>query len=225
MTMSRHFLNFLAAVAAITLAKGAHAMRLLKLLPILWVCAAGPAVAGPFEDGFTAFSKNDYATAVRLWRSLAEQGNAKAQLQLGMMYDHGYGVPEDYAAAAFWYRKAADQGDAGAQYILGIMYENGRAMPAVPQDYAAAVALFRRGAEQGSASCQTLLGGMYARGQGVPQDFVQAHMWYNLAAARSDGRGADYDRAERDRTAMKMTPAQIAEAQKLAREWKPKPER
>ena len=62
-------------------------MRLLKLLLlILVVCAAGPAVAGPFEDGATAYAKGDYGTALRLWRPLAEQGDARAQYNLGLMY-------------------------------------------------------------------------------------------------------------------------------------------
>ena len=62
---------------------------------------------------------------------------------------------------------------------------------------------------------------MYERGQGAPQDYVQAHMWFNLAAARGNADAA----RKRDLVAAKMTPAQIAEAQKLVREWKPKPER
>ena len=85
-------------------------MRLLKLLLLLFVCAAGPAVAGPFEDADAAFDKGDYATAMRLWRPLADQGNAAAQYNLGLMYEQGQGVPQDYAAAVSWYRKAADQG-------------------------------------------------------------------------------------------------------------------
>ena len=80
-------------------------MRLLKVLLILLVCAAGPAVAGPFEDGLTAAQKGDYTTAMRLWRSLADQGDARAQLNLGVMYRDGQGVPQDYAAAVSCYRK------------------------------------------------------------------------------------------------------------------------
>ncbi len=66
---------------------------------------------------------------------------------------------------------------------------------------------------------------MYEQGQGVPQDYVQAHMWFNLAASRSPP-GADHAKAvkNRDILAAKMTPAQIAEAQRMAREWKPKKE-
>ena len=145
---------------------------------------AGAAVAGPFEDGEAAYDKGDYATALRLWRPLADQGAANAQTKLGFMYRNGQGVPQDYAQAVAWYRKAADQGIAEAQNNLGVMYANG---------------------------------------QGVPQDYIQAHMWSNLAASRLTD---PTDRADavknRDVVAAKMTPAQIAEAQRLASAWKPK---
>ena len=197
-------------------------MRLLKLLLVLFVCAAGAAVAGPFEDGVAAYDKGDYATAIRLFRPIAEQGHANAQFNLAQMYRNGQGVTQDYAAAVLWYRKAAEQGHADAQYNLGLMYATGQG---VPQDYAAAVLWFRKAAEQGRANAQFNLGLMYRDGQGVTQDYVQAHMWFNLAAARFDASEKEYrDKAakNRDIVAAKMTPAQIAEAQKLAREWKPK---
>ncbi len=73
-----------------------------------------PAWAG-FDEAVAAYKRGDYATAIREWRPLAEQGNAKAQFNLGVMYDRGLGVPQDYAEAVKWYRKAAEQGHAGAQ--------------------------------------------------------------------------------------------------------------
>ena len=115
-----------------------------------------------------------------------------------------------------WFRKAAEQGDAEAQSNLGYAYDTGRG---VPQDYTQAVAWYRKAAEQGEADAQYQLGVMYANGQGVPQDAVSAYMWFNLSAAR--GTGATQTRAAeaRDVTAKTMTPTQLAEAQKLAREW------
>jgi len=82
-------------------------MRLLKLLLILFAFAAGPAVAGPFEDGEAAFSKGDYATALRLWQPLAQQGDARAQNGLGALYQRGLGVPQDLAEAMRWFQKSA----------------------------------------------------------------------------------------------------------------------
>ncbi len=112
------------------------------------------------------------------------------------------------------------QANVEVQYNLGLMYYKGQG---VPQDDAEALKWFRKAAAQDLAAAQNSLGVMYVNGQGVPQDYAQAHMWYNLAAS-SFPPGEDLDRAvkNRDIVAKKMTPAQISEAQKLAREWKPK---
>jgi TPR repeat protein len=127
-------------------------------------------------------------------------------------------VKQDYVEAARWYRKAADQGHAGAQNNLGYMYCQGQG---VPQDYAEAARWFRKAADQGDAEAQYNLGIMYDQGQGVPQDYVQAHMWLNLAAAHSNGADQQQYSQPRELVANKMTQAQVAEAQRLAREWKP----
>jgi hypothetical protein len=89
----------------------------------------------------------------------------------------------------------------------------------VPQDYAEAVRWYRLAADQGHASAQNNLGVMYATGEGVLQDYVQAHMWYNLAASRPDAEKRALAIGVRDNLADKMTPTQIAEAERLAREW------
>ena len=107
---------------------------------------------------------------------------------------------------------AAEQGIAFAQYNLGGMYRKGRG---VPQDNAEAVKWWRLAAEQGHDDAQYNLGGMYLNGKGVPHDYIQAHMWSSLAAAKSNENG----RINRDIIAKKMTLAQMAEAQRLAREW------
>ena len=170
--------------------------------------------------GVAAYKRGAYATAVREWRPLAEQGDAKAQYNLGLMYRKGQGVPQDDAEAVGWWRKAAEQGNAGAQNNLGVMYRNGHG---VPQDDAEAVGWWRKAAEQGDANAQYNLGLIYKNGQGVPQDEAQAYMWFKLSSSTFPP-GEDRDDAvkNRDIVAKKMTPAQIAEAQKLAREWKPK---
>jgi TPR repeat protein len=111
--------------------------------------------------------------------------------------------------------RRAGQGEAIAQTALGWMYGNGQG---VPQDYAKAVAWYTKAAAQGYATAQYNLGVMYYDGQGVPQDYVQAHKWLNLAASK----GQENAMKARDRLATRMTPDQIAEAQRLAREWKPK---
>jgi uncharacterized protein len=214
------------------------------------VCLTTPAWAD-FQAGIDAYNRGDYATALREIRPLAEKGDADAQSILGLLYDSGRGVPQDTVQARQWYEKAAAQGNAPAQYNLGVMYRDGEGVPqdyakarqwfekaaaqadtaaqtnlgllyyageGVPQDYQQALRWFRLLADQGDAHGQVLLGSMYHEGKGVPQDYVQAHKWYNLGAANGEKLGVE----ARDILAKQMTPAQIAEAQHLAREWKPK---
>jgi TPR repeat protein len=177
----------------------------------------GAAVAGPFKDAAAAYKSQDYATAYRLYRSLAESGNVYAQAIIGIMYAKGEGVPQNDAEAVKWYRLAADQGNAEAQLSLARMYETGRG---VPQSDTDAATWYRRAADQGQPWAQTNLGVKYARGEGVPQDYITAYMWFDLSAAQSDQAAV----SDRDAAARRMTSAQIAEARKLAHEWKPKKE-
>ncbi len=162
--------------------------KLVGLAPIAALCGGlmlgltAPVWAG-WDEGVAAYKRGEYATALREWRPLSKQGNAKAQYLLGLMHEKGEGVPQDYARALQRYRKAAEQGDVSAQAALGLMY---------------------------------------MEGQGVLQDYVQAHMWLNMAALKARKGFREALRIMRDDLATRMTPAQIAEAQKLAREWRPK---
>ena len=154
------------------------------LAVFLTMLLSASSLAADLQAGAKAYERGDYVAALKEWRPLAEQGDAGAQVGLGVMYSNGWGVSQDSAEAVKWYRLAAEQGDAGAQINLGFMYNNG---------------------------------------QGVTQDYVQAHLWFNLAAARlPPGEGRDMATRNRDKAAKRMTPAQVAEAQRLAREWKPK---
>ena len=152
----------------------------------------------------------------RLLRPLVDQGNAGAQDILGTMYFVGQGVPQDRAEAIKLYRLAAEQGNAHAQDSLGFAYLDG---VEVQQDYAQAAKWYSKAADQGNIDAQFNLGTMYELGTGVPQDYVRAYMWFSLVAAPGE---RIYASESRDRIARHMTAQQIAEAQKLASEWKPK---
>ncbi len=166
----------------------------------------------------------DAGEAVGWYQRAAEQGDVSAQARLADMFAEGRGVPRDEAAAGVWYRRAAawwfrlaaERGWAAAQATLGEMYAAGEG---VPQDDLQAMRWYRRAAEQGSVAAQARLADMFAEGRGVPRDQVQAHTWFNLAAARASGEErARYENA-RDLIAEQMTSAQIAVAQRRAREW------
>jgi len=157
----------------------------------------------------------DYKEAARWFGMAAAQGNADAQFGLAVAYRHGHGVPQNQAEATRLVGLAARQGHAKAQLILGAAYMDG--LWGVVQNYVEAVRWLRLAADQGEQWAQFCLGKMYAAGAGVSQDFVQAHLWFNLAAAA----GLEEARTEREAVARRMTAAQIAEAQRLARNWKP----
>ena len=144
-------------------------------------------------------------------KELAEKGDAKAQLKLGLMYDIGRGVPKDWREAAKWYLKAAEQGDTKAQKNLGVMYRSGKG---VVKDEKEAVKWYRKAAEQGDAGAQTNLGAMYYNGGGILEDYETAYAWFNIAAANGD----EYAKRNKLIVTKKMTPAQIAKAQELSRE-------
>ena len=161
------------------------------------------------EKGKEAYEKEDYETALRELKPLAEKGHAQAQVMLGGMYRDGEGVPQNDKTAATWYTLAADQGDVDAQANLGFMYHEGKG---VPKDSKTAVKWYRLAAERGNADAQYNLGLMYKLGNGVPPSYVYAHMWHNIAASKGH-KGAV---KTRDLLAKAMTPAQIEKAQDLA---------
>jgi uncharacterized protein len=119
------------------------------------------------------------------------------------------------------FTKAANQGIAMAQFNLGVMYYEGQG---VPQDYKQAVFWYRKASDQALATAQYNLGLSYFKGEGVPQDYVEAHKWFNIAAGYTTDDKETRDNAiqGRELVAKLMTPAQIAEAQKRASEWKKK---
>jgi hypothetical protein len=85
--------------------------------------------AQSFSRGVSAFNRQDYAQASRVFIPLAERGNPSAQAYLGFMFETGRGVPQNYTEAAMWYRRAAEQGDSLAQYSLGLLYDRGQGVP------------------------------------------------------------------------------------------------
>ena len=172
---------------------------------------AVPAIAGPLEEGLAAYERYDFATALTVLEPLAEQGNVEAQLRLGLIYHKGLGVRRDSAKAMKWLRLAADQDNAQAQYVLGTIYW-------WKNDYAETFKLYLRSAQHGYGYAEDYLGDMYAQGFGVPVDNVQAYFWHDRAAAQGVQNAAE----KRDLIAKKLTPDEIAHAQKLAQEWKPK---
>lgn len=165
------------------------------------------------RSGAGGFLRDDEA-AFRWFKAAADQGYAPAYSWVGDAYARGRGVAQDEAQAVAWWRKGAEAKDRSGQYFLARAYLEGKG--GLGRDVKAALGLLAASANQGYPAAQALLGTLYERGAGLPADYVLAHMWLNLA--RAQGVGAARDRlAELEK---KMTPEQIAEAQRRARDWR-----
>lgn len=136
-------------------------------------------LAMSFEDGVNAYGQKDYTKALSIFRSLADKGDARAQTNLGLMYQLGLGVVKDDAEAVKWFRKAADQNLVTAQFNLGYMYSNGRG---VVKDDFEAVKWYRKAADRGYATAQFNLGRKYEQGEGIAKDHGEAVKWFREAA-------------------------------------------
>ncbi len=113
----------------------------------------------------------------------------------------------------------ARNGDADAQFELGKNYETGRI--GLPKDFSQAQYWYRKAADQGDPYAEASLGILFNFGKGVQRDYVQAYMWYDRAAMHAQGGDRDSIVELRDGIVENLTPQQIAEAKRLAREWKP----
>jgi TPR repeat protein len=183
------------------------------------------AMAGPYDDATAAYKRGDYATALKLIRPLAEQGNTGAQYNLATMYYNGDGTRRDYAEAMNWFRRAAQKGDIDAERYLGFMNAEGQG---VSRNDAEAFRWYALAADQGDADAANNLGVLYTDGKGTMKDLVQAHKWFSIAAMRypaNDQKNRETAQKNVDKLAKQMTPAQVSQAQMLAREWRPKTNR
>ncbi len=160
--------------------------------------------------------KMDKIEGARWMRRAAEQGLAEAQYDLGMCYANGDGVERNAVEAVAWYRKAADQAQPQAEAELGNCYLEGNG---VPKDIPEGVKWIQKAAEQGFGPAQNTLGLCYSKGKGVTKDYVEAYKWLNLAAAKG-GELADDAKVNLAAVERFLTPEQVAEGQRRAREFK-----
>lgn len=160
-----------------------------------------------------AYQQKDYATALKEFTPLAEQGNAEAQLGLGKMYLMGQGVLRDADQGIKWLKASALQGNADAQFFVGSYY----LLP--HRDVVEGVKWLRLSADQGQQDSQLLLGKTYLQGdKELPRDPVQAEMWLQLAAKNN----LDFYQSELHTAEGQMNAADIARGKALAEAWKPK---
>jgi len=138
-------------------------MKATRILTVLLIVILFGAIATGASQ-----SKAEETTEAKFLKAqrVAEQGDAEAQYNLGVMYEYGIrGAPKDEVLAAQWYRKAAEQGNARAQHSLGSMYQHGRG--GLQKDDAKAAEWYRKAAEQGNPGAQLTLDTMHDAGQRV----------------------------------------------------------
>ncbi len=179
---------------------------------MLYIALIGVSTRQEFNTSMNNIFPKDETEAVKLIRLAAEQGDADAQINLGGMYFNGQGVPKDDTEAAKWTRLSAEQGNASAQVHLGWMVLKGTG---IPKDETEGVRWITLSAEQGKPGAQYSLAWLYHEGWGVPKDHVKAYKYAHLAAEQGDGNGTELRAFIEGR----ISPEQIAEAQRLAREW------
>ncbi len=186
-------------------------------IAILFLLFLTPSLAlAGFNEGVLAFKAGEYEVAHRNWLPLANDGHAKAQNNLGILYRRGFGVEQDYVTAAGWYRKAAEQDFAKAQFNLGLLYKRGQG---VRKDDVKAAAWYARAAENGYARAQYVIALRYERGNGVEHDPVTALKWLSLCITNSTGKLRKNALKARKRVADSMSAVEIKEAKRQVRAW------
>jgi TPR repeat protein len=163
--------------------------------------------------------QEDRRLAIEWWKQSADRLEPAAMFNLGVAYDEGYGVPVNDALAILWWSRAALLGNADAAWNIGLAYLKG---DGVSLNEATAVAWFQRSAAHEKALAMSMLQYLHERGIGVNQNFLLSYVWGVLAASKlppGDTRTRVLN--ARDQLAARMTADQVAEAQRLASEWRP----
>ncbi len=138
------------------------------------------------EIGVAALQRGHHATALRAWRAAADQGNVKAQTNIGYLHEHGLGVPQSYVEAMAWYRKAAAQNEPTAQFNIGTLYAYGYGVERNPRE---ALVWFGLAARQSLPDAQYMLGQAYHEGVGTPANAALALDWFGKAARQGHSAG------------------------------------
>ena len=162
-----------------------------------------------YEGGFEGLA-NDQAKAMKWFHEAAAQNHAKAQFRLAECYEQGIGVAKNSVESVKWLRKAAERDYAKAQAKLGFCYQNGQG---VGTNNVEAAKWWRKAAEQNDISGQFCVAGCYAYGRGLAKDYVEAYAWYGLFSNRVSGAASIMGPL-----AAKMSPQQLAEAEKRTQE-------
>ena len=144
----------------------------------LFTCSFADYISGQRE-----YVSGNYEIAIIEWTPVAEDGNARAQYNLGWMHANGKGTAQDFKEAIEWYKQSAELGNVNAQYNLANLYLRGQG---ADQNDKLAFSWFIKAAEQGDAPAQYNLGRMYLLGKGDDKNILEARFWIKQALENND---------------------------------------
>jgi uncharacterized protein len=183
------------------------------VLSVIFLLAAPPAEAS-YKEGIAAYKKGDYETARATLQPVAEAGDSRAQLAMGLINHKGLGGTKDLKSAIKWYRQAADQGNKTAENNLGIMYRRGEG---VEKDLQEAFALIWAAAIQGHPRAELNLSDMYQKGEGTPKHLMMAYVWLEFAITDLPESGRHAANSRRAELISQMKPENITRADQMAK--------
>ena len=163
-------------------------MKFFMIVLIIFFSITKLSLADKYEEGLLAAQNEEYLTAFKLWKPLADKGDKHAQNGMGMLYHLGHGVKRDHLKASNWFHLSADQGLLAPMFHLGEIYESGGY--GVEVDYKKAYEWYLLAAENGYPEAQTTLGLWNEAPQGgLKQSYKKAVEWYLKAAKNGDAMG------------------------------------
>jgi TPR repeat protein len=184
--------------------------RMVKHL-LAWALLSCVALYAEDQPSYRAHVNSGYAHAAKIVTAAAK-GEAAARFELGMLHEKGEVLAQNHKEAAKWFHLSADEGYAPAQLYLGLLYLSGKG---VDRDYGQAVRYLTLAAEQNEADAQFLLGGIYFGDTVVPHNYVESYKWFRLASIKGNGESQN----PLDSVSKRMSPQQVAEAERLIREF------
>ena len=165
-----------------------------------------------FNDGLQAYRAKDYETAAKHWTPLAEDGDARAQTNLGLLYARGLGVEKNGETSLTWFRKAAEQGYATAEFNLATLFSKGIS---VEKNQSVAAGWFLKAAEHGHVGAQFEIARRYTEGNGIQFDQIQAYVWLTRAEKVARGKLLDQVTGYKIRLTDAMSEDELAQAEAL----------
>jgi hypothetical protein len=186
--------------------------RPIAAILLITALLVSPSLQARAGDGMRAFERGDYGAALLVWKPFAEQGSARAQYNISLLYEKGLGVDQDAAKALLWRTRAAVSGSLLAQKRLARMYDEGSG---AHKDPAEAHKWYLVTAPRGDVHAQKRLAYQFVSGEGARPDMTQAYLWYSVAAHSGD-KGAERDMKW---LVAEMTPSQFREGKRLTEIW------